>query len=1028
MSHCLSIRALRQQILAQSTSSSVDEVELDMLRQEIAKTVQEIRQSINRVLEFASRGLVGEAASLAEDFPDLAAEALALTSLPASDPTIARVWSLCIDPAGPLSWILEAMPRESEIDIVAMQSARMQEMRGLLDAYRSAALRQESIVHRLHILRKLRALDESNRMWLDQIQTLETEWLKWAVERARAEPANREELEAILSTLKDHQWLASVPRGLKEDIYARLKPMRAETAGQRYEEIAGRVHSAASNLDWDAIRLLEAEWAGVYHETGRMPDDSLQAQVQVPFDALTARDQELRRLEEFNALCDTLERELDQHPPSARAPNEPAIERALQAVQDFGISAPQGLVERAIAHLDSITVARRRRFRVTMVAALLTAAVVTVTLGLAIRFQSLRTAEESSRAALLEHVEAKRWTDGQALAEEIRRSFGTPDPTTVAALKKHDEGYATWKARQESIASELKAVRKQLGIDPNEPDAAVDRKAIADVRGKIAGLRSDVETDEHRGWLKSIDEKLAAIQVANDADDKKQTEAALAACDRSLEAWKTPENWTPEQRIAQKRWAEYEKALESALRGLEDARADVAGFEDGENDLARKMSGLEERLREAKTRQATLAEAERFLAPESIGKPVSFEPDFVSRIEEARKRFGDVLAVRREVADWEAASAMAPAWIALQEWRDVTWARLSASLKGDFTAVPTPDAAANAMAILDEHLGKHPDSPLRANIETLKERLKPGPVGSLWTATDLQAALEQERLEGIERVEILNVKGRYFFRRAFDKNTKAVNNAIQSVGDLAKDPMSDTDVAKQLRDPRFLSSIQLKPGEFPATPQIDPISGIWSSSLDRARNGKASEVFAIIIDLLQQLRESGSGDAFFQLYALNRATDMLERSGHLPPELAARIAEWRERLRLEWSGARNTDWARAAIKGPTENRKEREQAAEALRNFPDVRDFLRTTGSAKQKIVASLGPFAPVGVLLPADADGTRRMHGQKLSGDVALVRKATGVPGGFELVSAKSEAGVVDTAGLGIPKGPVLVFRRISR
>ena len=84
MSHALSIRALRQALLAQSTSSSVDEVEIEALRQDIARTVQEIRQSMNRVLDFASRGLVSEAAALVDDFPDLAGEALGLTRLPAS--------------------------------------------------------------------------------------------------------------------------------------------------------------------------------------------------------------------------------------------------------------------------------------------------------------------------------------------------------------------------------------------------------------------------------------------------------------------------------------------------------------------------------------------------------------------------------------------------------------------------------------------------------------------------------------------------------------------------------------------------------------------------------------------------------------------------------------------------------------------------------------------------------------------------------------------------------------------------------
>jgi hypothetical protein len=1033
MSHCFSIRALRQALLAQSTTSSVDEVEIETLRQEIARTVQEIRQSMNRALDFASRGLVGEAAALAEDFPDLAGEASALTGLPSSDPTIARVWSRCVDPNGPLAWILEAMPRESEIDAIAMQSARVAEMKVLLDAHRSAALRQESIVPRLKVLRKLRIEDENNRMWLDQIQTLETEWLKWAVERSRASAPTRDELEGILSALSGHEWLASIPRGLKEDVYARLKPMRAETAGQRYAEIAERVHAAASNLDWDEIRRLEAEWAGIYHDTGRMPDDALQAQVQVPFDALTSRESERRRSMEFQSLCDALDRELDLHPASARSPNEPAIEQALQAVRDFGLPAPEGLVERAIAHLDSIAEARRRRSRIMLVSAVSSAAVVLLALAVGIRVQSLRAAEQSARTTLREHVEAKRWSDAQALADEIRASYDSPHPETAAVLKKHDEGFTAWSVRQEVVESELAEARTRLGIEPADPEVQVDRADHTAITDRIGSIRSDIETERHRAWVKQVDERLASVLIGLDAADRTRADQALSACEQSLKDWKSPDQWTPVQRIDVKRWADYQKSLESAARGLVEARGSLKGFPDGEADLTRRLEGVEAGVREAQARQSTLVEAERLLAPDGIGKPVSLEADFLIRLDDARKRFGDVLAVRGQLADWESASALANAWLALQDWRDVRWASLSAALKGDFAAVPMPDSAAAAVAILDEHLGAHPETPIRSGIEELKARLEPGQMRNLWAGADLRAALEAERLAGIERVEIVKTKGRYFFRRAYEKNSRSVNNAIQTLEDLNRQPMSDLDIQMQISGKKvfgkdYLSSIQLKPEEMAGVPRPDPISLIWDDIQFHAGPGNQEEVAGRILDLIRRIRQERDADAFLQLYALMKSVRMLQDSGHMSPVLKPSLDAWNEKLRTEWLGAASMDWARAAVLGPLLSQKEREQAANALKGFPDIDRLLREAGESKAKVVASLGPFAPIGVLLPADEQGIRRLRDTKISGEMVLVRAVAGKPGSFELILARCDSGLIETAGLGVPKGPILVFRRIVR
>ena len=71
---------IREAIEAQARAGAPDDVALESLRNDIAQMIDSITKAIERAREFSLRGLVSEAASVVEDFPDLARQADALAA------------------------------------------------------------------------------------------------------------------------------------------------------------------------------------------------------------------------------------------------------------------------------------------------------------------------------------------------------------------------------------------------------------------------------------------------------------------------------------------------------------------------------------------------------------------------------------------------------------------------------------------------------------------------------------------------------------------------------------------------------------------------------------------------------------------------------------------------------------------------------------------------------------------------------------------------------------------------------------
>ena len=992
MSYAPSIRMIRESIEAQARAGSPDAVGIEALRGDIERTIQAVRRGIERARDFGVRGLVSEAASVVEDHPDLARQAQELAGLPRASPVVERFWSVHVDNgAEPV-----ALPTADEIDQLVMLVDQAARLRQLLDALRAAALRREPIGNRLAILKKLREADTRNRLWLDQIDSLEREWIKRIGEMRGDSGASREELEEAFTALSSRQWVAPVPRGLKDEIYTLLKPLRADEAGERYAELAGRIHDASALMDRVELERLEAAWATVFHETGRMPSPDLQAMVSPGFEWLGRAAEDDRRQAEFDGLVERLERALDARRPGVE------IERQLAQIMDAGRSAPEGVVGRAHAWIEAERDRTRRRHRVILVAAVAAAAVTVAAGALAVSAYS-RTKERESAVAALEALLAKGDSPAaRALAGEIRAKPELMVAELAALLSREEQLFTEWNAERASMAALFDAMARQL-------EQAQARARLVEMAAQIESARARVRTKEEESTLDALSQRHADRMIERDKADGKAAEDVLAEVDRQLRDWPLPERWDPAQLNDPARWAAYLATLETARGALERGRADIAGAEVAESRVKLRQEGIEERITEAKSRREELAAALADLAPARLGAGVSVESDLVARLDGILAKRGATLQRMGALGSFEAAKASAPAWSSIQVWRDEAYPRIELALRNP----ADPAAAATAIEAMQAFVARFPDTPYRARIEELQRRIDPAAKDPIWMPERVRGALADHFYAGLEEVPLAG-GDRFFYRRSSDQDRDPLHRAIENLADV------------QL-NPDRLNALLLKRGEqLAGTVRTCALSASWAQAEAAVASADPSEVQGILLDLLERVRGSAEGDAILRARALRDLAVLLRQGGYVPAAAAAPLEEWLGKCARHWSESLSTDWARAAYDPPSNIRNLRRGCEAAISEFPKLKSIVESASAERDRARAEVRPLAPIGVLLPAESEGAARVLGEaRDDGPVVLVGR-DGLR--WRFVEASLVGNRIELTTPGVPAGPVLVFRRIGR
>ena len=998
MSNAPTARTLRATFATRLAAARGDEVERESLRIDAIRCSASVRRDLDRALAFAERGLRSELLSVVEDHPDLVLEVDALVALAEGMPAFGEF----VAAAGVADIRL---PDRSELDrlaAIATVDAREAE---LANALRIAALRREPIVARIRILRRLRDNDTRNRVWLDQLELHEQAFLRELAD-LRGQPASRETLDQAIALIEGHDWVTHVPRGLREELLAKVRPMRALEAEARFQALAADIHGAAALMDRRSLLDLEAKWAEVHESTGRMPSEELQSMVAPAFQWLTDVAAEEASEAAHAARVEGLERALGDGAASAE------IARQLAQVVDAGRPAPEGLVARARAVLAAEEERLHRRGRLIMLSSLAGAAVLCIVGFLAIQAYGRATRVEREATRLGELIAANDVARAHALAEEIRARGGNDDARIAALLAEESALHAAREARVRDIRTTIDRVNGELGAD----GAGVSRGRLDAIAASLAEIAKDAN-EADRPSIAALQRTRAVALERLDAADAKRTDDALAATIESLREWPVPTRWTDAEQLDPERWKAYVKVLDARKDDLDAARAAVAGYEPGERRIRTEVEALVPRRTEAEARLKALAAALADLQPMRLGAPLGSEQAFIDRLSRILADHGPILARRGLLAEFEASQKLGVAWSAVGAWRDSFRPRIAALLGRDLAGTVEPGSHAQIVQIAQEYLAAHPESPLRPAVERLASSFDPNAVRTRWDAQAIATVLANARIADIEIVRIRD--GRAFYRRPNpsderdDSKRNPLYRSLKSLPDL-------------LSDPATLSSMHVfQRSEIEGGPVREPVSQAWGRALDLMSSAREGEEGAILLEAAKSIAGQAESDPILRLRALRDLVALAIESGCCDDGIAMELAKWRDALRTQASQALAADWVLAAYKARGDFENARREADEMLRRFPNLDAAVEAARAVRLEQGNALAALAPIGVLLPpATPGGERVVQGVAYSGPAILVaRNATGVL----LQSIELENGRLAKSEAVRPLGPVIIYRKVS-
>ena len=994
MSMIPSVRSIRESLRELALQPAPDAVARTTFLQELEACVRGVRASIDRAVDFANRGLASEALSVIEDYPGLVREAEALRTLASDDATVGRFW---LAEVGETAARLP-MPTAAEVESLAGIALRAEGQRALLDALRLSALRREPIFERLRILRKVRAADSRNRMWLEQIEALETAWLREIGALRHRAGATLDQLEDAIAALDSNPWVAGVPRGLKDELVACAAPLRAGAAQERFARLASEIHDAAACMDRAALTRLEGDWAAINLETGCMPDAALAASVAPAFAWLTDLEREESARASFEAEVERLEILLNEARPAAD------IERQVAALRDAGREAPTGLLDRARATVLAERERQSRRHRLYLIGAVAGALALAAVGTLVIRSvgESRRAAQEL--AALDAAIEADDALKARAIAEEIRARGGAVDAALAASLAREDALHGARVARTEEIRRLVEDLGAELG-------RSASRERCMAMQQSIAAARADAAEPE-RIALDGLERRRVERLAALDEEADRASLAAVAAADAAAGA-RLPSAWTDAEQVDPAAWKRAIASLEAARRTLDAARAASEGFETARSRLALKIEGIDARLTEAKSREEALLAALRDLDAARLCAAVTVESDFVKRLDDILARHGAVLARQGRLAAFEGARDFAPAWAAIETWRDDHRPRLAALLGAGLSGDVSPDQQPRVVEVVYDFLAKHPSSPLGESLRAIAARFDPTRAGDLWAPSRVGEQLAAARLAGLEEVPITG--DRVFYRRPA-AGADPRNQAVENLADLLTPPE------------RLDSILWVKREDLAGAPRVNEVSAAWGAATARMEAGGAADVRPVLLELLTAIG-AAKADPILRLRALHDAATIFEQSGYLPQALAQPLVAWRESLRSGAQKAMTADWPRAGFEPAVNFRDARAEATAALERFPKLTGILETSRAEQVRAAGVLQPLVPFGVLAPADGAAPRAVVGRRESGRFhAVVRSGVG----WAVVEVALQDGIVQRLGdasgdAQLPSGPILIFRRLS-
>lgn len=975
--------------------------EVASLRDALEPCIASCNHWLALLREWVGRGLLVEAASVNDSYPELCKVAHLLAM-----PEERLGWDQACNRAGvaPNSRIDESAYLELS-DAIADASS----LEEFVQRFQIAVLARRPLAARIKALQGLLAAAPRNEAIRSLAKRFESEALASLEEGCRKSAAEgrpedlSDALEAIEGLGWESQFSAEFVGWLRAEI---ARHNRAE-ADRKYAGLAPRIEAAFAARDLMLLGSIAEECEQVEREHGVEPGDEFRARTRDGLQWADAQREALRIAAEHANECEAMRRALDQG--FSYTELEPMRGRILR----FGIGIPED-IESRFGTVHSAWKSARRRLAATVagLAALGVACTAAVIAYLAwTRAEQQRAENTAARVATM--LEGGEYEEARRLVDEIRQS--EPWMLEVPAVGSVDSRIREEAPKYDARRTQIKALLKRAG-EAGETDVRSIEECSAALAAALASSEPTTRpTPEEGAALRSEIDRLRRAVVQVEERERLRRESEFSELRRSFAQLPPAQDRAPKDRLsipATEQYLRDSRTLDGQVRGYLDAappqdaaRAEAQSMLDRLSKDVKSAEDLLPRLREAESLMARIR-----------SKPAS-ESEFLGVLVALTDQYSDVAAAADGASGRAIGEArrMARAATALEHWRNEVLVAIRAKNSADGIAIPSRRQDAGALAaVLQSHVDAHPYSPHAAVARSWKLLCDRAAASTLDTSVqDAMMALSDAGLMRLDQVPLKG--GRWAFVRDDVTVANALSGLVQELQDLSCPPgqlRTDLEIAQQVagrRGPAPWRTVVDSGRERLATADMVDAQAQWLRMMEAVRGGAGQTD-----DMARMMAMMAMWGAYARHLAVAQGPD---------EALARELA----RLRKSEASFLACDWPRLALK-PASNgdRKRQQEAAQALRrqmpNFEKEAD-LRMREFEAQRVAAR--PAELVGVLLPAAAgEASRRCSPADLAGEGHEVLAWDPGPQAWVLRPAAFENGILTTDAAGVAPYS-LIYRR---
>jgi hypothetical protein len=951
----------RARALAQSDATAA---QISELRDQLEARITAVNQWVLLLVEWTRRGLLIEAASVDESYPELCKCAHALAM-----PDDRLAWDQACNRAG--------VPLNSRIDddaYVALSDAigDASSLDEFAQRFQLAVLGRKPLAQRMKALQDLLNAAPRNEAIRKLAKKYESEALA-ALEsdcRAAAAAGRDSELDDALDAIEGLGWESHFSSQFMDWIRAENARRNREQARLGFEALAPRVEEAFAGRDLVLLGALLEEAEQLEQAHGVDQPDSFRSRTRDAFAWAEAERDRLRLESEHESDCEALRRALDQ------GFSYPELEPIRGAVLRHGIGIPDDLEARYETAENAWRAARRRKTTAVVAASIIAVAAV---VGAMLHLSN----ESAARQR------------GVELATEIGRLADAGDYGHATELLKSSLDEDPW---MEELA-ELAAVKQRLSGE--EPKYAARR---GEVRALLASTGAAGQRDE-----KQFIEQIASLRVAMEksgplerltSDERSQAAMQLASLEKQLTTLRASSiraaserfdelrriaatlKQEPDRPIQERNSEDATKAYLSRLRELDDRI--VAFLKDAPTDLPERIEAQRIRDRLAKDITAASAALPRLSEAKTLierlaTKPAS-ESEYAALVERIAAEFGDQAALAdprlREGLPQIARGLEAAR--AIEHWRTQVLPELKArDPKGAISIPARRDRAAELAPVLQAHVDNFPTSPYA---EVARQWLGLAEVAARGSSEVAGAgALEAVQQAGLLNLVRVPLRGtRFAYCRSDAEGTQVLRGLLNNRSDLLVAP-------GQLR-----ANIQLNTQHMGAREATT-----WSAQLaaerERLLTGSLVDTQVVWLRALARIRAESpleelvaTGPVLLELLGVY-ATTLADCEG-----LDKQICEEATRLRAKYRSIDSCDWPYLAIQPPNDTKRSIALGDVTTGLFRELPDFAQLADKRLvdfQQSVQRSQAIVIEGVMLPARAgESFRRTSPADLTGSYSAL------------------------------------------